>query len=410
VKLLVVSHACAIPVNQQLYASLRAATGWDVSIVAPSNWRNEYGDVYGDERWPAFDGELIPVPVRLPDNIILHTYRTSFAKLIRRVDPDVVYVHQEPYAASAAQVYFGNRWAGGRAAPRPIGFYSAQNIAKRYPPPFRWTESWVLRASRFAFPVSATVAEVFHRKGFQGRSTVLPLSIDPDVYRPAPDAHVARGELLGDAPSDTPLLGYLGRLVPEKGLATLLRAVGLLGEVPWRLALVGAGPMEAELRALAAALGVAGRVTFVGSVPHVRAPRLLSAFDALVLPSETQPNWKEQFGRVVLEAMACGTPVVGSDSGEIPVLIGDTGGGITFCERDPADLATALRRLVTDPDLRDRLATAGRAAIADRYTVASVACAFAEAITAAAGDRVKPGEPDVATDRAHLHPKSLDRP
>ena len=382
--LLVVSHACAVPVNQQLYAAFQAATGWDVSIVVPSNWRNEYGQVSGGERWPTFHGELIPVPVRLTGNIGLHTYRTSFARLIRRVDPDVVYVHQEPYAASATQVYVGNRRAGGRAAPRPIGFYSAQNIAKRYPPPFRWTEAWVLRSSTFAFPVSPAVADVCHGKGFRGRSTVLPLAIDPDVYRPAPDAGAARRELLGDAPADTPLLGYLGRLVPEKGLATLVRAVGLLGDVPWRLAVVGAGPMEATLRALAADAGVADRVAFAGFVPHVQAPRVLSAFDALVLPSETQPNWKEQFGRVVLEAMACGTMVVGSDSGEIPVLIGDTGGGVTFPERDPAALAAALRRVVTDADLRRRLADAGRAAVADRYTVANVIRGFADTVTAAA--------------------------
>lgn len=379
-KLLVVSHACAVPVNQQLYASFGAITRWDVTIVVPSNWRNEYGGVSGGERWPTFKGHLIPVPVRLSGNIILHTYRVSFAKIIREVDPDVIYVHQEPYAASAAQVYWGNR----RAGRRPIGFYSAQNINKRYPPPFRWTETFVLRNSTFALPVSPSVAAVVARKGFRGESTVLPLAIDPDVYRPSVDNSTARRELLGDAAADTPLIGYIGRLVPEKGLATLIEAVRRLHDLPWRLMLVGAGPMEAELKELVASAGLVDRVIFVGFVAHVRAPQMLSAMDVMVLPSETQPNWKEQFGRVVLEGMACGTMVIGSDSGEIPVLIHATGGGITFRERDPADLAAALRRVIVDPDLRHRLAEAGRAAVASRYRVADVVREFANTVVNAA--------------------------
>ena len=383
-KLLVVSHACAVPVNQQLYASLAATTGWDVTLVVPSNWRDEYGGLSGGERWPTFNARLIPIPVRLSGNIVLHTYRASFAKVIRDVDPDVIYVHQEPYAASTAQVYWGNHRAGGRAGPRPIGFYSAQNIAKRYPPPFRWTEAWVLRTSSFALPVSRAVAEVFAGKGFRGRSTVLPLAIDSDLYRPAADVDVVRRGLLGDAVKSTPVLGYLGRLVPEKGLATLVQAVALLLDLPWRLVFVGAGPMEAELRGLVSAAGVADRVSFAGFVPHVRAPQMLSAFDVLVLPSETQPNWKEQFGRVVLEAMACGTMVVGSDSGEIPVLIRDTGGGFTFREGDAVDLAAVLRRVIGDGDLRHRLAAAGRAAVADRYTIGNVVRGFADAVAKAA--------------------------
>ncbi len=383
-KLLVVSHPCAAPVNQQLYASVRHATGWDVTLVVPSNWKDEYGRIVTAEQWPAFDGQLVPIPVRRSGDIILHTYCTSFAKLIRGTDPDVIYVHQEPYAASTAQVYWGNRRAGGRRRPRPIGFYSAQNISKRYPPPFRWTESWVMRSSAFSFPISSAVADVCHKKGFTGRSTVLPLAIDPAVYYPQPDRDAVRRELLGDAPDDTVLLGYLGRLVPEKGLATLMTAVGHLRNLPWRLAIVGAGPMLTQLKQHAVAGGVADRVTFVGFVPHTQAPRYLTAFDALTVPSETQSNWSEQFGRVLLEAMACDTPVVGSDSGEIPMLIRDTGGGVICRERDPIDLAAALRRVIMDPDLRRRLAAVGRMAVCTRYSMADVARMFAETVAATA--------------------------
>jgi glycosyltransferase involved in cell wall biosynthesis len=109
----------------------------------------------------------------------------------------------------------------------------------------------------------------------------------------------------------------------------------------------------------------------------------LSAFDLLVLPSETQPNWKEQFGRVVIEAMACGTPVVGSDSGEIPNLIADTGGGLVFKERQPSELADRLAQLIRDPALRAELAAKGQQAASARYSLAAIARKFAATVEAA---------------------------
>jgi glycosyltransferase involved in cell wall biosynthesis len=381
-KLLVFSHACAAALNQQLYAEVARLTKWEIVLVVPSNWRDEYGRHCVAERWPTFQGELIPVPVRRPGSIILHTYRGSMKALIRRVNPDAVYVNHEPYAAATAQVY----WANARVGRKPVGFYSCQNIAKRYPPPFRWTEAWVLRSSSFFFPISRTVEQVFRSKAYRNRSTVLPLAIDGDVYRPRDVADLRR-ELLGNEAADV-LVGYVGRFVRAKGLTTLMTALGLIRDLRWRCVLVGAGELEVELRRCAAAAGVADRVVFSGFVPHVQVPRILSAMDVLVLPSETQDNWREQFGRVLLEAMACGTPVVGSDSGEIPMLIRDTGGGIVFPERDPTALADALRRMISEPALRRTLAEAGRVAVAGRYSIARAAAAFAETIAeAAAGPR-----------------------
>ena len=80
----------------------------------------------------------------------------------------------------------------------------------------------------------------------------------------------------------------------------------------------------------------------------------------LVVPSETQPNWKEQFGRVITEAMASGTPVVGSSSGEIPNLVQKADGGLIFPEKNAGEFATCLRALMTQEELRERYAENGR--------------------------------------------------
>ncbi|HSU65673.1 MAG TPA: glycosyltransferase, partial [Tepidisphaeraceae bacterium] len=290
--------------------------------------------------------------------------------------PDAIYVNHEPYALATAQVYFANR----RTLRRPIGFYSCQNIVKRYPPPFCWMESMVFRQSSFAFPVSDKVKDVLRHKGYAGPAPVLPLGLDPTVYCPR-DQIALREKLRGG--DHQVLFGYVGRIVAEKGLLTLVRALALIRDLPWRLVVVGTGPLEAELDTLAASLGLADRVKRVGFIPHEQTPDYLSALDVLVVPSETQPNWKEQFGRVVIEAMACGTPVVGSDSGEIPKLIADTGGGLVFKERDPEDLARQLSLLARDPALRARLAGSGRAAVEQRYTLPAIVRCFSETIAAA---------------------------
>lgn len=368
-RLLVVSHPCVVPVNQQFYAEVERQSGWELTLVAPDEWVDEYGPRVL-QRWPGLRGRLLGVPVWRPGDIPLHVYRTFFLSLLRKWRPTAIYMHHEPYASATAQVWLANRLA----SRCPFGFYSAQNIAKRYPQPFRGMEQLVLRHSDFAFPVSQAVADVLQRKGFTGHLTVLPLGIDPQLYRPHPDAAALREEWKGT--TGTCLIGYLGRIAEEKGLQTLLIALSRLLDAPWRLLVAGAGPDEAAFDQATRALGLADRVTRLGSVSHGVAPLFLSALDMLVLPSETRPGWKEQFGRVLIEALACGTPVVGSDSGEIPHVVAATGGGLIFPEGDATALQARLRTAIDDTRLRRRLAESGRAAVLASYTHETLAARF----------------------------------
>ncbi len=116
------------------------------------------------------------------------------------------------------------------------------------------------------------------------------------------------------------------------------------------LVLVGSGRFEAAAKSLAEDLGLSSRIRWVPRIGSLEVPDVMNAFDALVLPSRTTPRWKEQFGRVLIEAMACETPVVGSDSGEIPRVIGD--GGLLFVEGEANILAQRLLRLYEDPQFR----------------------------------------------------------
>src|SRR5439155_1924103 len=123
--------------------------------------------------------------------------------------------------------------------------------------------------------------------------------------------------------TDGPLVvGYLGRFVPEKGVGLLTRVLDRL-ERPWRALFVGGGPLLGELQTWAA--GHADRVRVVSGVPHAEVPGYINAMDVLAAPSQTMPRWKEQLGRMILEAFACGVPVIASDSGEIPYVVADAG-------------------------------------------------------------------------------------
>ncbi len=174
-------------------------------------------------------------------------------------------------------------------------------------------------------------------------------------------------------PADAQVVGIVARLEPEKGHPTLLDAWPLvLRRVPSaRLLVVGEGSRRPALEEQAAALGIADRVGISTEVSSTDVPKVLRGFDVLVLPSRSTPSWVEQFGRVLVEAMACGVPVIGSSSGEIPNVIGDA--GLVFPEGDVKALRGALARIAASPEVGQRLGEAGRRRVLERYTQARIA-------------------------------------
>jgi glycosyltransferase involved in cell wall biosynthesis len=129
--------------------------------------------------------------------------------------------------------------------------------------------------------------------------------------------------------------------------------------------------------------GLTNQVVRLGYVPHDLTPRYLGALDILVLPSETRPNWSEQFGRVLIEAMACGACVVGSNSGEIPNIIRTSGGGRIFPEANPTALARVLKDMIGDDNQRKELARAGGIWATKNVSLPAVASSVAGAMEAA---------------------------
>ena len=374
--ILVVSHSSATALNQEVYARVQRETGWKITLVVPDRWHDEFGNALRQEPCKGLENSVIRCAVWKNGSIIFHVYHMRWQRFLRELKPDVIYMNHEPYALATAQVCHANN----RSIQVPFGFYSCQNINKKYPLPFSWLESMVYRSSSFALPITDRVAEVLQAKGYRGRQTVCALPLDPERYHPRlkatpperfPQTHV-------------PVIGYVGRIIEPKGLRTLAAALGRVRDLEWRMVLVGTGEFQAEFEQLLTAQGVRDRISFAGYVPHDETPRWLASMDMLVLPSETQPNWEEQFGRVIPEAMACGAAVIGSDSGEIPHLIRQSEGGLIFTQRDPAALSVVLRQLISGQKLRRQLAENGRHWVERDISLPAVALKMIDAFSSAA--------------------------
>jgi glycosyltransferase involved in cell wall biosynthesis len=353
-----VSKACLVGVYQKKLEELARLPGVDLTVVVPPYWRDERG-VVELERQHTEGYELVVEPMALNGRFHLHFY-PRLGRRMRRLRPDVVHIDEEPYNLATAQALWLARRAGARSL-----FFSWQNLLRRYPLPFRLLERYVLGGVDYGLAGSRASAGVWRAKGYTGPLAVIPqFGVDPETFQPAPEAERRRTAGRGF------VVGYVGRLVEEKGVDLLLEALaGLQGT--WRAYVLGSGPQRESLQAQARRLGLGDRVSFDEWIPSAQMPAYYRQLDALVLPSRTRPNWKEQFGRVLVEAMACGVPVVGSDSGEIPHVIGDA--GLVFAEDRADALQAHLSRLLRDPDLRADLARRGHDRFLAHYTQARVA-------------------------------------
>lgn len=353
-RVLMLSKACLVGIYQSKLEAI-ARAGIDLLALAPPSWQDERGSQLL-ERSHTAGYQLRAIPIRFNGNFHLHHY-PSLGHEMRAFQPQLVHIDEEPYNLATWQALWLARRLGAKAL-----FFSWQNILRRYPPPFRWGERWTLRNADYALAGTDDAADVLRAKGYRGRLAVIPqFGTSPQLFRPPAS--------LSPRPFT---IGFIGRLVPEKGGEILLRAAAqLAGE--WQLRIIGGGPQSAALGRLADELGIGERVNFLGQLPSPELPSQYHLLDVLTLPSVTRGNWKEQFGRVLVEAMASGVPVIGSDSGAIPGVVGDA--GIIVPEGDIHALAHALQQVRDQPSLREELRKKGRARFLARFTDEGIAAA-----------------------------------
>lgn len=351
----IISKAFVVGSYQRKLEEIAAQEDISLTALVPSSWREGHRTQML-ERAHTLGYDLIEVPIAFNGHFHTHFYPT-LPHLLRRLQPDLLHVDEEPYNLAT---YLAIRTAR-RQGIRTL-FFSWQNILRHYPPPFSLMEHYAFDHAQAAIAGSIAASQVLRAKGYQGPLAVIPqFGVDPQAFHPEPR--------LPNDPARPLVIGYAGRLVEEKGLLVLLQALERL-DYPWKLAIAGSGSLRDEISAWFALRSIPERLTLFDHLPSDQMPGFMNTLDVLVLPSLTKPNWKEQFGRVLVEAMACAVPVVGSDSGEIPHVIGDA--GLVIPEGDAQALASALGSLY-DPVLRRELGLRGRGRVLANYTHSRIA-------------------------------------
>lgn len=357
-RVLMISKALVAGTSQRKLEEIAKLPDVDLTVVTPPYWQSDDGSKQVLERLYTSGYQMIETPMKLNGNFHLHYY-PQLGRIMREVSPEVVHIDEEPYNLAT---YLAMRLARQQSA--HALFFTWQNLYRDYPPPFRQMEVYNYKYAAAAIAGNRDAEKVLRHKGYKGAIHVIPqFGFDTEIYKRS-TPRVPR------QPDDPFTIGFIGRLKEEKGLPLIVEALTMLPEY-CRAVFIGNGPMKTALSEQASRLGVAERVFFKSGVPTSQVPHEMEQWDVHVLPSISRPNWIEQFGRTLAEAMACETPVIGSSSGEIPHVIGAA--GLVFKEGDARELSACVQKLLDDPSLYAELVQRGRKRVLENYTQEQIA-------------------------------------
>lgn len=347
-KILVIGHAYVMDSNRRFWNVLAKENHAEVDIVVPKIWKSGLSkridyrfNSYTDD---CFNG-ICPVPVFFKGKLSFFFFSPfRLASILWKKKYDVIFLYQESWALSVFFVLFMKFFSINKKTKIALNVH--QNIKKQKLRFLHFYERIVSRNVDCFFYCSNEVRDVLIWKGIKTRCEYLALPFDDQKYMPS----IPRRDLTEFK------IGYLGRLEEDKGIRLLLESCDQLVKenIPFRLIIGGNGSLVEEIKKK-------NYVHYLGLVPHVEAYRFYEKIDCFVLPSLTRPNWKEQFGRVIVESLAAGKPVIGSSSGSIPEVLNLVGWPWIFNENSSSELAQLLIKLfhgLKNKEIRDQLSKA----------------------------------------------------
>ena len=371
-RLLVVGHSYMTAFAQRKYVAMkRADPELELRIVSPSAMDHMFMR-YRHQRHPALLPREAVAIGRLAGGshmtYALEPFRLSAE--LRRFGPDHIHIEEDPHSVIGCETVSLARWLRPTAR---ISFFIWDNLTRvpRFPVSVakRALTKYCLKRADLVVCGNAEAERLLRTvKGYEGRTAVIPqVGLDPEDYS-LPPAPRVREQV--PASTGTLWVGFVGRLVPEKGLVLLLESLRQLQHLPWRLLLIGNGPLRHEIETRWKTV-FGGRLLFLAAVRHEEVPQYLKCLDVFVLPSYATPSWKEQFGLTLAQAMMAGAACIGSSCGAIPEVVGDA--GVIVRERDQDELSRALRTVLCSESARRALQGRARQAAGERFSNTGVA-------------------------------------
>ncbi len=376
-RILIASHTYIVDLNREkLRALAKLEPGIEVTVVVPQRWnpKGVQSQIVETKFIDEGSFKVVPISNYSENNQALLTFGPDLISLLRNFKPDIIQVEQGSKALTYAQFITFNKLLGLKAKNL---FFTWWNLPYELKFPISLLEGYNLRNTDGIVAGNKDGEDILRERGYKGPIKVMPqLGVDETLFKPEPQTELR--ESLGIQADDF-VVGFVGRFVEEKGLLTLTKSLAGLQEKNWKWLLLGRGELQATLLETATALGIKERLIFVESVPHDHVQKYINLMNTLVLPSETtykfktltSVGWKEQFGHVLIEAMACKVPVIGSDSGEIPHVIGDA--GLVFAEGNVEELKYRLMQLMEQKELTESLGQKGYEKAMIQYTNTALA-------------------------------------
>ena len=371
-KILVASHTYIVNLNCEKLRSLsKLAPDIEVTVVVPKRWKpgGVQKKIIEAQYYEEDSFRIVPITNFSQNHQGLLTFGTDLIKLIRKFNPDIIQVEQGSRGLAYTEMITLNNLLGIKA--KNI-FFTWWNLPYQLNLLASLLEKYNLKYSHGIIAGNQDGAEILRQRGYQGLMKVMPqLGVDDKLFKPNPQPELK--QKLGITDEDF-IIGFVGRFVHEKGILTLLKSLISIKDKPWKLLLLGRGELKSEIISRAKENNIQDRIILVESVPHHEVCNYINLMNTLVLPSETtykfktltSVGWKEQFGHVIIEAMSCQVPVIGSNSGEIPHVIGDA--GLVFPEGDIKALANCLLQLIEKPEFAQNLGLMGYTKVIAQYT------------------------------------------
>ncbi len=380
-KILVVSHTYIVDLNCEKLRELaklncRNGEPIEVAVVVPKRWRpgGVQNKIIEPEAKTEGNFSIVPLASLSENNQGLLSFGWDLVKFLKDFRPDVIQVEQGSKSIAYAQLITLNKLLGLKAK---MLFFTWWNMPYELKFPISALEAYNLKNTDGVVVGNKDGFDVLRDRNYTNPMRIMPqLGIDESLFNPQPQP--ALKSQYGIKDNDF-IVGFVGRFVPEKGLMTLAKSLAGLKEQNWKWLILGRGPLEAELKQWAKDEDLEDRLILIESVPHADVPRYINLMSTLLLPSETTyefrtltaAGWKEQFGHVIIEGMGSAVPVIGSDSGEIPNVIGEA--GMVFPEGNVEALRERLHRLMTQKGLAKKIGQRGYEKAMKRYTNTALA-------------------------------------